>query len=98
VLAIVTVAQTGLFGQMNAPVDVSYLADSVILLRYFEARGTIRKAISIVKKRSGLHDTAIRDLMLSHEGIRIGEALENFRGVLSGIPAYENVVKEIREA
>lgn len=99
VATILVFAQHGLVGAaMQSAVDVSYLADCVVLLRYFEARGTIRKAISIVKKRSGLHDTAIRDLMLSSEGIRIGSPLENFRGVLSGIPAYENVVREIREA
>jgi circadian clock protein KaiC len=82
---------------MQSVVDVSYLADCVILLRYFEALGKIRKAISIVKKRSGIHDTAIRDLMMTHEGIRIGVPLADFRGVLTGIPSYDNIVKEIGE-
>ncbi|HEV2719981.1 MAG TPA: ATPase domain-containing protein [Thermoanaerobaculia bacterium] len=99
VATILVFAQYGLFGNaMHSVVDVSYLADCVILLRYFEARGTIRKAVSIVKKRSGIHDTAIRDMVLTRGGIKIGEPLANFRGVLSGIPSYEEVVKEIREA
>ena len=99
VATLLVFAQYGLFGMaMHSAVDVSYLADCVILLRYFEARGTIRKALSIVKKRSGIHDTAIRDLVLTRGGIKIGTPLANFRGVLSGIPSYEDVVKEIREA
>lgn len=100
VATILIFAQHGLLGAaMQSVVDVSYLADCVILLRYFEARGRIRKAISIVKKRSGIHDTAIRDLVLTpHEGITVGHALENFRGVLTGIPTYDDIVKEIRES
>ena len=98
VATILVFAQHGLLGAaMQSPVDVSYLADCVVLLRYFEARGKIRKAISVVKKRSGIHDTAIRDLVLTREGIQVGEPLANFRGVLSGIPTYEGVVKEIGE-
>jgi circadian clock protein KaiC len=100
VASILVFAQHGLLGQaMQSVVDVSYLADCVILLRYFEARGEIRKAISIVKKRSGVHETAIRDFILAHEhGIRIGSKLDQFRGVLTGIPNYDNIVKEIRES
>lgn len=99
VATILVFAQHGLLGAaMQSPVDVSYLADCVILLRYFEARGTIRKALSVVKKRSGVHDTAIRDLRLTGSGIEIGEPLASFRGVLSGIPSFDDIVKEIREA
>ena len=98
VATILVFAQHGLLGAaMQSAVDVSYLADCVILLRYFEALGKIRKAISVVKKRSGLHDTAIRDLMMTKEGIRIGAPLADFRGVLTGIPSYDNIVKEIGE-
>ena len=97
VATILVFAQHGLLGPaMQSAVDVSYLADCVILLRYFEARGKIRKALSIVKKRSGPHETAIRDLMMSPEGIHIGPPLEEYRGVLSGIPTYEGIVEEIR--
>lgn len=98
VATLLVFAQHGLLGAaMQSSVDVSYLADCVMLLRYFEAQGKIRKAISIVKKRSGLHDTSIRDLALSPKGISVGPPLEEFHGVLTGIPTYDRVVKEIRE-
>jgi circadian clock protein KaiC len=83
-------AHHGLIGsQMSAPIDASYLADAVILMRYFEARGEVRQAISIVKKRGGQHERTIREFRLGFGGIDIGEPLRNFRGVLSGIPVPE---------
>ncbi|HUR81815.1 MAG TPA: ATPase domain-containing protein [Thermoanaerobaculia bacterium] len=91
-------AQHGLVGSMHAPVDVSYLADTVVLLRFFEARGKIRKALSVVKKRGGLHDTAIRDFTLSSKGLSVGDALEDFRGVLTGVPTFEGIVRKIQES
>jgi circadian clock protein KaiC len=98
VATILVFAQHGLLGaNMQSTVDVSYLADSVILLRYFEAHGEIHKAISIVKKRSGLHETSIRDYGMSPEGIEIGIPLAHYRGVLNGIPTFDDVVKEVRE-
>ena len=81
---------------MQTTVDVSYLADCVILLRYFEAEGRINKAISVIKKRSGPHETAIRSLKMGATGLTIGEALENYRGVLSGIPNYERTLRSER--
>jgi circadian clock protein KaiC len=98
VATVLVFAQHGLVGTMHSTVDVSYLADSVILLRYFEARGKIRKAVSIVKKRGGLHDTSIRDFTMSAAGLAVGEPLSDLRGVLTGVPTFENIVKEIREA
>ncbi len=98
VATVLVFAQHGLVGSMHSTVDVSYLADSVILMRYFEARGRIRKAVSIMKKRGGVHDTAIRDFSMSSEGLAIGPALEDYRGVLTGTPTFDNIVKEIREA
>ena len=95
VASILIFAQHGLIGSMASPVDVSYLADSVILLRYFEAQGRIHKAISIVKKRSGAHETAIRSLTMSSNGLQIGEPLENYRGVLSGIPNYTRTLDRL---
>jgi circadian clock protein KaiC len=90
IATILVFAQHGLLGAaMQSPVDVSYLADCVILLRYYEASGRIHKAISVVKKRSGLHETAIREFTMTKDGITIGDALEKFRGILSGIPAFE---------
>ncbi|HEY6928556.1 MAG TPA: ATPase domain-containing protein [Thermoanaerobaculia bacterium] len=89
VLVIVTMAQHGLIGPaMGTPIDVSYLADTVILLRYFEAEGEIRKAISIMKKRSGSHESYIRPLTLDSSGLRVGDPLKEFTGILSGTPVY----------
>ena len=96
VATLLVFAQAGLVGQMHSVVDVSYLADCVILLRYFEAHAKIRKALSVVKKRSGSHETAIRDFILSADGIGIWEPLDGYRGVLTGIPSYDRVVEEIR--
>jgi len=76
---------------MQSVVDVSYLADCVILLRYYEALGQIHKAISIVKKRSGVHETAIRDFRMTKGGILIGDPLDKFRGILLGVPQFERV-------
>ena len=81
-----TVAQHGLVGDMKAPVDVTYLADTVILLRYFEAIGRVRRAISVVKKRTGPHEDTIREYRINSAGITVGEPLINFQGVLGGIP------------
>ena len=71
---------------MTGSIDVSYLADAVLMLRYYEAEGEIHKAISVLKKRSGAHETAIRDFALNSEGIRVGPPLRQFRGILSGVP------------
>ena len=73
---------------MRAPVDITYLADTVILLRYFEARGRVRRAISIIKKRTGRHESTIREYRLSGQGLSLGEPLEEFQGVLRGVPTY----------
>ena len=84
------VGQQGLIGSsMVSPVDASYLADSVILTRYFELDGEVRQAISVLKKRSGKHERTIRELHLQDGGIQVGEPLRGFRGILSGIPAFE---------
>jgi len=86
VTTFLTVAQHGLVGDMKAPVDVTYLADTVILLRYFEALGRVRRAISIVKKRTGTHEDTIREFMIGANGITLGEPLTGFQGVLRGVP------------
>ena len=83
-----TVAQHGLVGDMQAPVDITYLADTVILLRYFEALGKVRRAISIIKKRTGAHESTIREYRIGNRGMTVGEPLDNFQGVLRGIPTY----------
>jgi circadian clock protein KaiC len=84
----VTVAQHGLVGDMSSPVDVTYLADSVILLRYFEANGDIRRAISVMKKRTGTHETTIREYRIGAGGIQLGKPLRGFLGVLRGTPNH----------
>jgi len=81
-----TVAQHGLVGDMQAPVDVTYLADTVILLRYFEARGRVRRAMSVIKKRTGAHEDTIREYRIDGRGITLGEPLMDFQGVLRGVP------------
>ncbi len=83
-----TVAQHGLVGEMKAPVDVTYLADTVILLRYFEALGHVRRAVSVIKKRSGAHEKTIREFSIGDGGLSLGDPLEGFQGVLRGVPNF----------
>ncbi len=84
----ITVAQHGLIGEMHSPVDVTYLADTVILLRYFETRGEVRRAISVIKKRSGFHEATLREFRIDKNGLSLGEPLAAFHGVLRGVPAF----------
>ena len=93
-----TVAQHGLVGDMKAPVDVTYLADTVILLRYFEAMGRVRRAISVIKKRTSAHEDTIREYRIGHSGITLGEPLTNFQGVLRGVPEMVGVDEALMEA
>jgi circadian clock protein KaiC len=89
VLTIFVVAQHGLLGTgTESPVDLSYLSDTVLLLRFFEHAGRVRKAISVLKKRGGRHEDAIRELKVNGHGIRLGEPLTEFEGVLTGTPTY----------
>ncbi len=87
VTTLMVVAQHGMMGtNMTSPVDTSYLADSVVLLRYFEYAGKVKKAISVVKKRSGAHEESIRELFFDEKGIHLSEPLAKFRGILTGVP------------
>lgn len=83
-----TVAQHGLVEDARAPIDITYLADTVILLRYFEALGEVRRAISVIKKRTGTHESTIREYRIGSQGLKIGEPLNAFQGVLRGVPQY----------
>jgi circadian clock protein KaiC len=83
-----TVAQHGLVGDMKAPVDVTYLADTVILLRYFEALGKVRRAVSIIKKRTGRHEDTIREFRIGSNGLSLGLPLTDFQGILRGVPLF----------
>lgn len=82
-----TVAQHSLVGDMKSPVDVTYLADTVVLLRYFEAVGRVRRAISVVKKRTGAHEDTIREYRIDERGVTLGEPLVQFQGILRGVPS-----------
>ena len=82
-----TVAQHGLVGDMKAPVDVTYLADTVILLRYFEAAGRVRRAISVIKKRTSAHEDTIREYRIGAQGITLGEPLMNSRACCAAFPS-----------
>ena len=97
VATILVGAHQGLIGPMNSPVDASYLADAVVLLRYFEAKGEVRQAISVVKKRGGAHERTIREFSLGEDGIQVGEPLRKFRGVLTGVPIYEETAEPVGE-
>jgi circadian clock protein KaiC len=94
VTTIMVVAQHGLLGtHMQTPVDTSYLADSVVLFRYYEVDGQVKKAISVVKKRSGSHEESIRELVFSEKGISVSAPLKEYRGVLTGVPVPVNLPK-----
>ena len=89
VLTILVLAQHGMLGPMDTPLDISYLADGVLMLRYFEFEGSVRRALSIVKKRSGNHEHTIREFKLSSHGISVGPPLKGFSGIFTGTPVYK---------
>jgi circadian clock protein KaiC len=97
VTTLVTITQSGMFGRMNTPIDTTYLADNVILFRYFEDRGHVRRALSVVKKRNGSHELTIREMRMSSKGIEIGEPLKNFQGILTGIPSLIGDMGDLRQ-
>jgi circadian clock protein KaiC len=88
VVTLLTMGQHGLLGEMRSPADVTYLSDTLVLLRFFEAAGRVRRAISVVKKRMGAHENTIREFQLTQQGLQLGAPLEAFQGVLQGVPSY----------
>ncbi len=97
VATLMTVAQHGFVGtNIDTPVDVSYLADTVLLFRYFEAAGEVRQALSVIKKRSGEHERTVRELMMKNGAIEVGGVLTEFEGVLTGAPTYRGGVDGLR--
>lgn len=88
VLTILVLAQHGLVGPMQSPVDLTYLSDTVLLLRFFEAAAEMRRAISVMKKRTGGHESMIREYRIDSKGIRVGGPLRQFSGILTGVPRY----------
>ncbi|MGE0405821.1 MAG: ATPase domain-containing protein [Candidatus Korobacteraceae bacterium] len=96
VTTLLTMAQQGMVGnQIQSPVDVSYLADCVILLRYFETFGEVKQAISVIKKRTGHHERTIRELVMRNGAISVGRPLTAFEGVLSGVPRFVGNLQEV---
>jgi circadian clock protein KaiC len=95
VVTILVLAQHGLMGPMQTPLDISYLSDAVLMLRYFEAEGRVRRAISVVKKRSGPHEDTIREFRLTAEGVQVGPPLTQFQGILTGVPDYRGEVSPL---
>ena len=98
VVTILILAQYGLIGQAEAPLNLSYLADTVVSVRFFEAAGAVRQALSVIKKRSGGHEKTIREYQLvSDGGLRIGPPLKQFQGVLTGTPSFYGALEQVME-
>jgi circadian clock protein KaiC len=88
VLTIMVLAQQGLVGMMQSSVDLTYLADTVLLFRYFESRGSLRQALSVIKKRSGTHERTLREIRVGSLGVQVGQPLADMQGVLTGVPSF----------
>jgi circadian clock protein KaiC len=97
VVTILVLAQHGLVGHMQSPVDLTYLSDAVLLLRFFEAFGELKRAISVVKKRTGGHEASIREYRIDTDGLRVGDPLRNFSGVMTGVPNFVGGENELLE-
>ena len=97
VVTILVLANHGLIGQVAAPVEMTYLCDSVMLLRFFESGGRLRRAISVVKRRVGPHEDTIREFKITAAGLAVGEPLEEFRGILTGVPLFEGKRADLLE-
>jgi circadian clock protein KaiC len=95
VVTILILAQQGVVGDVHNPIDLSFLSDTVVLLRFFEAAGEVRKAISVIKKRTGVHELAIREYQLFPHGMQVGPPLLELRGVLTGVPTYTGPQKQL---
>ena len=97
VVTLLVLAQHGLVGHMQSPVDLTYLSDAVVLLRFFEASGELRRALSVVKKRTGGHEASIREYRIGREGLRVGQPLRGFAGVMTGVPKFVGGEHELLE-
>jgi circadian clock protein KaiC len=97
VTTMLVMAQQGIVGAMSSPVDVTYLADTVVLTRYFEAEGAVLKAVSVLKRRAGPHESTIRQLSLGSTGVVVGEPLRDFHGVMTGVPEFVGASRSLRD-
>ncbi|SMH39435.1 ATPase domain-containing protein [Azospirillum agricola] len=95
VVTILILAQQGIIGDIQNPVDLSFMSDTVVLLRFFEAGGEVRKAISVVKKRTGIHELSIREFRLFPDGMQVGPRLMDFQGILTGTPEYDGSLEPL---
>jgi circadian clock protein KaiC len=98
VLTLLILTQAGMIGHMQNPLDLTYLSDTVLMLRYFETKGEIRRAVSVIKKRTGRHEPSIREFRIGDGGIQVGPRLEGFRGILTGTPVYDGQERLLAEA
>ena len=98
VVTLLVLSQHGLVGPMQSSVDLTYVSDTVVLLRFFEAEGMIRRAISVLKKRTGRHEPAIREYQIDSQGIRVGQPLHAFHGVLTGVPHFTGTSSSLLES
>ena len=95
VVTMLLLATHGLIGQTSAPIDMTYLCDAIMLLRFFESGGRLRRAISVVKKRAGQHEDSIREFRISGDGVAVGDPLDQFRGILTGAPSFEGKTSDL---
>jgi circadian clock protein KaiC len=95
VVTVMVLAQAGIMGNMQTPLDLTYLADTVIITRFFEAFGNLKKAVSVVKKRTGPHEDSLCELKIGRDGITVGNVLKDFKGIFSGIPSFTGDVSKI---
>jgi circadian clock protein KaiC len=98
VTTILILAQHGMVGRMDSPIDITYVSDTVVMLRFFETSGRVRRALSVLKKRTGPHEDTIREFRIDSQGLRVGEALTGFRGVLTGVPTFEGDRRDLLDA
>jgi circadian clock protein KaiC len=98
VASVITMTQSGLIGgSMSSPMDISYLADTILFFRYFESAGRVKKALSVIKKRAGAHQDSIRELSFDSNGIQVSAPLANMHGVLSGVPRLLGFMRQEEE-
>lgn len=93
VVTILVLSPQGFLGQMQSPIDLTYLADTVLAFRFFESKGAVHKAVSVIKKRTGKHEATIRELKVDKSGVFVGPPLEQFRGILTGVPVPEAAIR-----
>jgi circadian clock protein KaiC len=95
VITLVTMAQHGLMREMQSPTDIRYLSDTVILFLYFELTGEVLQALSVFKKRRGPHERSLRELTITETGVKVGEPLRKFQGVMTGVPQYVGLAQPL---